>query len=672
MITMRGVVCMVSCVWPVLVCLIIDAGAADHLLITEVYYDTYLPDDPEEFIRICNPTENDVNLSGFYISDLEGDSIFPDGCNITVGDCIVVARGGNNYTEQGGERPDFEMIDTNIAIPDMSGNLRLANTGDEVLLKDTTGTVIDAFIYGNSQYDGSGWNGEAITLVDSNQFQKYYTNNYYLVRNRKRNESIEGQYIDTDSADDWDNNRMEDYVRYIGWSRFDYPKYFTHSGDITLFNSPDTSYLEITRFIDSASTNLYISLYDWDNFHIMDHLINASLRGVEIKVLLDGDSNDFNGVTDANKYIAQQVEAAGGDVAWMVNDVLGTRNRYASLHAKYVIADEKDVLIMSGNWKYSSVPVDPSMGNREWNVIIWNNSEIANFLIDVFNDDYDTEHKDIAEYCTLENWCEASEDFTPNRTIDHGDYTYPFSSKDITVSNMSVEVILSPDTSMFSTKAIMGMLKSVGNRSKVYWDEFYAWKCWGLPKKDCDPESKPNIYLEEAINAARRGAEVKIIIDSTDYNINDTNENQDTIAYVNDIASSEGLDLEARLANHTKIHNKGMIVDNKTLISSININFHSTHLNRELGIIITNPEIANYFKNVFLYDWNGTISTTTTSTTTSSTTTITVCCTGADTNCDGIVGDSELLDYVDGWVQGEVTDFELLDAIEAWATGICP
>jgi phosphatidylserine/phosphatidylglycerophosphate/cardiolipin synthase-like enzyme len=53
------------------------------------------------------------------------------------------------------------------------------------------------------------------------------------------------------------------------------------------------------------------------------------------------------------------------------------------------------------------------------------------------------------------------------------------------------------------------------------------------------------------------------------------------------------------------VHNKGVIVDNKSvLISSVNWNENSVTRNREVGIIIENDDVANYYSNVFLYDWN--------------------------------------------------------------------
>jgi hypothetical protein len=44
-------------------------------------------------------------------------------------------------------------------------------------------------------------------------------------------------------------------------------------------------------------------------------------------------------------------------------------------------------------------------------------------------------------------------------------------------------------------------------------------------------------------------------------------------------------------------------------------------------------------------------------------------CHPADVNHDQVVGDFELLDYIDRWVGGQVGDFELLDTIDLWIAG---
>jgi len=85
-------------------------------------------------------------------------------------------------------------------------------------------------------------------------------------------------------------------------------------------------------------------------------------------------------------------------------------------------------------------------------------------------------------------------------------------------------------------------------------------------------------------------------------------------ALINRIGTSERIPLEGRCINlHInqleKIHNKGVIVDDKyVLVSSINWNSNSPNFNREAGVIIEHPGVARYFRNVFEDDWLPSIS----------------------------------------------------------------
>ncbi len=53
-----------------------------------------------------------------------------------------------------------------------------------------------------------------------------------------------------------------------------------------------------------------------------------------------------------------------------------------------------------------------------------------------------------------------------------------------------------------------------------------------------------------------------------------------------------------------KTHTKGVIVDRSwVLISSINWNENSARNNREAGLIIENCDVADFYADVFFYDW---------------------------------------------------------------------
>jgi phosphatidylserine/phosphatidylglycerophosphate/cardiolipin synthase-like enzyme len=169
--------------------------------------------------------------------------------------------------------------------------------------------------------------------------------------------------------------------------------------------------------------------------------------------------------------------------------------------------------------------------------------------------------------------------------------------------SLSVAVVVAPENAV---EATLELLRSA-NRS-LYIEQFYIYTYWGRAKED-SPETAPNLFLEEAISAARRGVEVKVLLDSTWYNVkrDDPRSNLRTVRYVNEIARRENLPLEARLARRddkiTKYHLKGVVVDGKVvLLGSMNWNEHSPKKNREVNVIIYGPP-ASYFERLFLEDW---------------------------------------------------------------------
>ncbi len=95
------------------------------------------------------------------------------------------------------------------------------------------------------------------------------------------------------------------------------------------------------------------------------------------------------------------------------------------------------------------------------------------------------------------------------------------------------------------------------------------------------------------------------------------------------------------------------------------------------GVLLSNSSangiavnIVNGSVSVGVVTTTTTITTTTTSTTSSTTTTIPLSCSlKGDKDCNGLVDDFELLDYINQWAKGIVGDFDLLEAINNWAKG---
>jgi hypothetical protein len=132
------------------------------LLISEVlYYPSEAPG--VEWIEIYNFGDTGITLAGVHLGDEEtpgggeGMLIFPSDASIASGEVVVVANNGANFLEYYGFNADFEMADNNAGMPVMlrdlawgSGQVLLANSGDEVLLLSPDGTLLDGLSWGTS------------------------------------------------------------------------------------------------------------------------------------------------------------------------------------------------------------------------------------------------------------------------------------------------------------------------------------------------------------------------------------------------------------------------------------------------------------------------------------------------------------------------------------------
>ena len=165
------------------------------LLITEFYYNPPGLDEEREWVEVTNLSDQTIYLAGYGLGDEEhiggGEGMlrFPDGSKIGAGKAIIVSRTAVGFRALFGTSPDFEIQDTDTSVPDMlvdanwsSGQLALANDGDEILLIDHQDRIVDALSYGDSTVFFS----PSIPLVVSGQSVERFPAN-----------------CDTDSAVDW-------------------------------------------------------------------------------------------------------------------------------------------------------------------------------------------------------------------------------------------------------------------------------------------------------------------------------------------------------------------------------------------------------------------------------------------------------------------------------------
>jgi len=550
--------------------------SASGIIFTEVHYYAW---GDNEFFTICNPLGYAMDISSWYMTDLEGVIAFPLGTVIMPGGTLTAAQNSTNYMLQRLASPDLEYFDYDMLIPDMvtlNAIPALANAGDEVLLRTNFGTVADAFIFGTSSYIGTGWDSGPVPAQSQGSIAKRRT------------------YADTNVSGDWV------YIRqyFIGQSDFGVSS-FTSNFPLTLFASPDSSFEALSAELDNATQSIWLTVYEFTSYPLAQKLLSAIGRGVVVRVFLEG--APVGGITAMELYISRKIAEAGGSVRIMTNDPDNDiHSRYTYVHAKYAVIDSDTLVIMSENWGLSGVPLPDTSGNRGWGAVV-KDATTASYFADVFAEDWEPERSDSVAFDQYHSLWSAG----INTTYSSQSFEPMFPAVTVT-SNSVFTPVLSPDTSL-SSGTILGQLASASRRVLV--QEFYIYKHWG-DRSVGTVETTPNLYLEAVIDAARRGCQVKVLLDATFYNVmgDDPIDNDDTVAYINAVALAEGLDMEAKLVNlnehgFEKIHNKGLIADDSVLISSINWNLNSVTRNRETGLIIRNSGAADYFAAIFDHDW---------------------------------------------------------------------
>lgn len=581
-----------------------QASGNSQILITEVYYDTNLSYEPEEYIAIHNPTGSSVTIAGWQLSNGTHTRAFPANTVIGPGQTLYVTRTATRFAEQFALTPHFEYggnSDPNV--PDMVNTTStaptFANSGGQVILRNSGGSTIDAVVYGSGSTSLAGWSGSAVPIVGEGR-----------IMFRSRDEATitatsAGTFtVDTNSAADWYWGGQWRTLRVLraGQTFLPYPSY-TFTGNITAYSMPDSAYTVLSSLIDGATSSIDLNLYEFHLAQLKDKLVAARNRGVAVRLFLEGGA--VGGLVDQGKWVAQELHNAGAQVRFIVHDSANNRfQRYAYDHAKYAIVDGFKVFVQSENWKKTGVPVDNSAGNRGWGVVI-ENVAYASYIKSVFDHDWNPAMPDSFPFTPGHpTYGGPSAGFVPDTSVPTGSYVSPFASKTF-YGTHTVTPVVTPEHGLLESKGILGLIKSA--TKSLYVQQLYIHKYWG--GSACSVTACPNLFLEEVINAARRGVKVRVSLGGAFLDPSDPRDNTQTRDYINAIAVAEGLDMEARIEKSSvtkfeKIHNKGLIVDGqKTLVSSINWSENSPANNRELGVIVDSPAIAEFYTDIFFYDW---------------------------------------------------------------------
>ena len=535
-------------------------------LVVEAYYHALRAD---EYVAIANVDAASLDLGGWSLTDGEGVVTFPIGSSVAPGARIVVAQNSTAYFEDTLRLADFRYAGGNATSMTVSGSFQLNNAGDEVILRDATGATVDVLAYGSSPYAAEGWSGPPARAVDAG----------FIARRARAT-----QWRDTNASVDWDLVR----VWSLGQSEHATAT-FAFDGTVHAAVTPDDGFGFLWDLLAGAESSIDASLYTFSNSELLSAIMVARGRGARVRILLDG--APVGGIT-WDEWIVLQNSAAAIDFRFLVdNTTLDIQERYRFQHAKYAILDNRTVVVSTENWGASGFPTWNATGSRGWLVAV-DHPPLAAYLTSVFEGDFDARRRDVFTFA------EMTFSIVPTPPFTQGPRQPRFLARTFE-GPFRVVPVLAPDTAL-GDGTVLAAFRSA-TRS-IHVEMFYAHTGWG---------PFPNLYLDDLVAAARRGVEVRLLLDSSWFNVDEDDpiDNDDTVLYVNTIAANEGLDLQAKLVDlevHglTQLHAKGFVVDGRTvLVSSVNWNRNSPTANREVGLLVENEAVGAYFEDAFAWDW---------------------------------------------------------------------
>jgi phosphatidylserine/phosphatidylglycerophosphate/cardiolipin synthase-like enzyme len=291
----------------------------------------------------------------------------------------------------------------------------------------------------------------------------------------------------------------------------------------------------------------------------------------------------------------------------------GMQPRYRYTHAKYGVVDGRVALIGSENFGWEAMPVPLSggspVGGRRGAYLIVDAPEVAAALAAVFANDWDP-----GRFLDLQPYAPGHATFgdPPPGYQPPGPPTFdvenaPFAGPLTVQGPARFTVLVAPEQALRPDAGLHALIQQAGAGDSIALVQLYEHKYWG--DGDSNPIADPNPRLQMIIDAARRKATVRVLLDSFFDDEEALRSNRATVEYLNTLAATEGLDLEARTGNPTGggIHMKLVLVqvdgEMWTALGSLNGGEISYKVNREVVLLTDQPAVYAQLEEVFQWDW---------------------------------------------------------------------
>ncbi len=516
-----------------------------------------------EFIEISNLGDQLAVLNGWTLRSTTG-ALSP--YNATITSLMIQPQSSVLLANEADQVAQFEqgtVVDISVAL---NRAFYFPNTGAAIQLLDPSGAQADTLVYGNGPVTLSGWSGIALVEPISN-----LDNIIYLRGNGC------GDAPDTNTVTDW-------HVRWsrLGGSTFCFDTTLSSTGSITPLIAPENGLVDLLAWIDGASTSLHVHLYQLQEVHLVQAMIDAHNRGVEVTVVLDYGDDWWNQYDmDTQRGMATQLLSAGVDVHWFGDT---GENPYAYVHSKVAVRDDQSVWMGSGNWKSSSQPAPDQAGNRDWGVLV-DDASFAQLVLQhlAFDEDVEKGHITPVSLSDAPNaWSMPSTGAVVGETATSISGPY------------DATLLVCPDNCIDALVQMLDEAEEEVLLSLQYLDLDWSYG-WGENPivKALEDAAERGVRMRLILNGAYLDEDIQHVVDQMNEEWNFTNR-YDTAAIV--MSSDEQV---------TKLHNKGAVIDGEhVLVSSINWGDSALVRNREMGVLLSSTAVAEPYITSWWDDWN--------------------------------------------------------------------
>ena len=544
-----------------------DSYAANNggLLLYEISYNTTITDGDKKItinpsVTLINTSEKSINLKNYAITDGEGTITFEESLSIAPHATVTVTNGNNTHRYLENNSPLYKVGSNGIKV---TNSFNLSNSGDDIYLKDSSGNILDAVCYGNKTIsDTKVWIGDSVSKANNSVIKRV-------------------NVTDTDTAKDWIPYESMGLV-FNPDEQFD--------ATVTPFLFPNDGGVPIYDALDDATKSVFITMYQLSSKNIYAKLIELEKRHVDITVLIDGGSLGWSGMSRDLGYM-MKLQEAGGEIRLIDGTAY---DRYSYVHAKYCIIDMEKTIITSENWtgdncngsiieETSKIYSTSGKGNRGWGAVI-ESTGYAEYMKKIFDNDYSMDYGDVR---TLDEFSKGV------KITDPGIMTYiePSHSKTFSSYNAKVTPMVSYDTSLAAETYYME-----NATYRVYTEQqSLSSSYYGLDGSILTAKG-PLKSLTDA--SKKEGIDVRFILSEGV----SSSDKKDAVAIVEAI-NSQTLVKSASM-DKPYLHNKGLICDDVTIVTSVNWTPTSFEKNRESGVVIHSKEIADYYAVAYEQDFN--------------------------------------------------------------------